>query len=685
MTRTEWTRGCRLRIALAALAIAMTAACGDDTDRGTAAARSSSAAEEQEPTTLAAIAHPDLAGVSPELRDQVTQLRAEVESSVGKSFETGSAEAERLGQAWGDLARAYHAYGFHDAAAGAYGNARALQPGIAVWSYLEGLLELERGRHDVAVERLRGALEIDPDLVVAQLRLGEALLDLGRPEDAVAPLETAARSKAHAAAALAALGRAARDRGDAERARDLFEQALVVQPSADLLHHSIGLAYRSLGDETKAKSELALAGTIAPSYPDAAKSGLDDLRTTTGALLLRGSRALVMEQPHEAVAQYRRAVEAAPEDADARRSLALALRATGELDDAQRELTEAVRLAPNDHVVLFDLGYLELARGAQQAAADAFGKCLAIRPDFVPARFNLANSQLRLGQAKEALANLERVLELDPTHRRARYQAAMAKAEIGRREEGRRDLEALIAADPEFASARLGKAGLDQLAGDRAAAKAGYEEVLKRGGDPSSQVDAHLALAALGGEDGRPEVAIEHLRAATKLAPDRDDLRDSLARALEGAKLFAEAAEERRALAELRPAASLNRMLEAYDWVQAGRSDLARERLEQGVKERPEDRALANSLARLLATAREDNLRNGPRAVEIARNLYADQPSPDVTETLAMALAESGDFEQAIAVQQGLIAQVRTAGQTGHLPRLEANLRRYEKNEPVRM
>ena len=108
--------------------------------------------------------------------------------------------------------------------------------------------------------------------------------------------------------------------------------------------------------------------------------------------------------------------------------------------------------------------------------------------------------------------------------------------------------------------------------------------------------------------------------------------------------------------------------------MQAGRSDLARERLEQGVKDFPEDRVLANSLARMLATAREENLRNGPRAVEIARNLYAAQPTPDVTETLAMALAETGDFAQAIAVQQGLIAQVRSAGQTGHLPRLEANL-----------
>ncbi len=59
--------------------------------------------------------------------------------------------------------------------------------------------------------------------------------------------------------------------------------------------------------------------------------------------------------------------------------------------------------------------------------------------------------------------------------------------------------------------------------------------------------------------------------------------------------------------------------------------------------------------------------------------------SMDEVSAMYGLIAESGDFEQAISVQQGLIAQVRTAGQTGHLPRLEANLRRYEKREPVRM
>ena len=365
-------------------------------------------------------------------------------------------------------------------------------------------------------ERFRGALEIDPAMVVAQLHLGEALLDLGRPDEAIAPLEAAAKSKAHAAAALAALGRAARDRGDAERARDLFEQALAAQPSADLLHHSIGLAYRTLGDEPRAKAELARAGAVAPSYPDAAKSGLDELRTTTGALLLRGSRALIMERPREAVEQYRRAVAAAPEDTEARRSLAMALRATGDLDGALRELEEAARLAPDDHVVLFDLGNVELARGAHQAAADAFTKCLALAPDFVPARFNLANAQLLLGQVDGSARQLRARARARP---RPPSRALPGGDGEGMRrdgeDEGRAGSRGVDRGRPRvharLVSARPSSCAAPAIARRR---RPPTTEVLKRGGDVASLVDARLGLATLAGEESRTEVVIEHLQAA---------------------------------------------------------------------------------------------------------------------------------------------------------------------------
>jgi tetratricopeptide (TPR) repeat protein len=658
----------------AALTASLLVACTDSTaERG----RPPSAAPE--PAALVAVPHPDLSAMSQELREQIEELRAVVEA------DGAAADAEARGQAWGDLARAYHAYGFADAAAAAYQNASALQPEIAAWPYHAGLLERRRGHHEEAADAFRRVLELDPDSAVARLRLGETLLDLGQLDAATAELEAAATSKSLAAAALAALGRAARDQGEPARALELYERALAAQPEADLLYHSIAATHRSLGDEQRALDALARAGQTPPSFPDPAATSLEELATTSGALLLRGSRALVSERPQEAVEHYRRAVEASPEDAEARRNLALALRATGDLDGALAELERAAQLAPRSHVVAFDLGNLQMARGAQEAAAAAFASSIAIAPDFVPARFNLANTQLMLGKAAEALANLERVLELDPGHARAGYQAAMAKARLGRLDEARGDLERLLANDPGNAPALLGLAELRAQAGDLAGARTAYEDVAARGGEAGYRVDARLGLAGLDRREGRAQTEVENLRAAADLAPDREDLREELARRLESMGRFAEAATERQVLVELRPEVVMNRLLEATDWVQAGRSDLARERLEAAVARLPDEKLLANSLARLLATAREPEVRDGWRALEIAQGLYTRHPGPDVTETLAMAHAEVGQFAEAIEVQRALIEQVRRAGQTGHLPRLEENLRRFERREAIRM
>jgi len=669
---------------LLALWLALGACGGDRDESGAAGAGGSSDAAAR----LVAVPHPDLGGVSEELRAQVAELVARVESRAA------AADAESRGQAWGDLARVYHAYGFGDAAAAAYENARALQPDIALWSYAAGLLERGRGRHPAAAERFRRVLEIDPASAVARLHLGESLLELGDVEAARRELEAASRSPAHAAAALAELGRAARDAGDPALALELYQRALEAQPAADLLHHSIAGAHRSLGDETRAHEALARAGALAPTFPDPVATELEELRTTSGALLLRGARALASERPREAVEHYRRAIAADPEDAEARRNLALALRATGDLDGAIVELEHARRLAPLDHVVVFDLGSLHLTRGAHQASADAFASSLALAPEFVPARFGLANAQLLLGRAAEALENLERVLATDPGHQRARYQAAMAKGRLGRGPQAIRDLEAMLEADPGYVTALLGLAELRRETGDLAGARAAFERAAAAGGDAAvavaaagaaARVDALLGLASLDQLEGRVDARVEHLSAAAEAAPERDDVREELARTLEAAGRFLDAARERQALVELRPEVVMNRLLEATDWIQAGRSDLARARLEEGVERLPDDPVLANSLARLLATARDDEVRDGRRALEIARGLNSRRPGPDYAETLAMAHAEVGEFEQAVSVQRSLIQQVRSAGQTGHLPRLEENLRRFERGEPLRM
>jgi Flp pilus assembly protein TadD len=72
---------------------------------------------------------------------------------------------------------------------------------------------------------------------------------------------------------------------------------------------------------------------------------------------------------------------------------------------------------------------------------------------------------------------------------------------------------------------------------------------------------------------------------------------------------------------------------------------------ERAIELDPENREAMNNLAWLLATARDDRLRNGQRAVELARQLdkATSRANPHTLSTLAAAYAEVGDFEAAVA------------------------------------
>jgi len=70
---------------------------------------------------------------------------------------------------------------------------------------------------------------------------------------------------------------------------------------------------------------------------------------------------------------------------------------------------------------------------------------------------------------------------------------------------------------------------------------------------------------------------------------------------------------------------------------------------------RPGHLQVANNLAWLLATAPDARLRDGQRAVQLARRCAAAQYSPPVLGTLAAALAETGDYEEAISTLEQAI------------------------------
>jgi hypothetical protein len=64
--------------------------------------------------------------------------------------------------------------------------------------------------------------------------------------------------------------------------------------------------------------------------------------------------------------------------------------------------------------------------------------------------------------------------------------------------------------------------------------------------------------------------------------------------------------------------------------------------------------------------------------------LFESTRSPEVGQTYAMALAETGNYEQAALLQRETILVFEHTGGEGRKPFLEKNLARYEQRNPAR-
>jgi tetratricopeptide (TPR) repeat protein len=92
-------------------------------------------------------------------------------------------------------------------------------------------------------------------------------------------------------------------------------------------------------------------------------------------------------------------------------------------------------------------------------------------------------------------------------------------------------------------------------------------------------------------------------------------------------------------------------------WDQRGDFQRARDAYEEGVRDEPDDASSLNDLAWFLATCPDATLRDGNRAVELAKRAceLSERQNSSFLDTLAVALAESGEFEAAIETQREAI------------------------------
>jgi tetratricopeptide (TPR) repeat protein len=190
-----------------------------------------------------------------------------------------------------------------------------------------------------------------------------------------------------------------------------------------------------------------------------------------------------------------------------------------------------------------------------------------------------------------------------------------------------------------------------------------------------------VVLAALGSEAD----AIEHFQAAVRSDPQLIRAHFQLANLLMRKGRYREAAPEYAAVIGMEPRNGFARLMEAMALVRVKAYAQARAKLEQGLVVLPDDADLATALARLLAACPDPSVRDGPRALQLIQQVMKSQKKSfdlEQGQTMAMALAATDHFQEAVQIQGYMVAELEHAQRFDLARLLRANLTLYEDHQP---
>ena len=284
-------------------------------------------------------------------------------------------------------------------------------------------------------------------------------------------------------------------------------------------------------------------------------------------------------------------------------------------------------------------------RGQHELALRDFTRAIALVPDDPEYYSNRGSAYRKLGRHEEALADYGRAIEIRPELALAYNNRGNVHRDLGHNEHAGEDYTEAIRLDPGFVVAYVNRGYVRREQSDHEAALADFTAAIERVPDLAS---AHFARGLTRHGLGRLEGAESDYTTAIALTPD---------------------------LAE----AYLNRgMLRE----QRGEFRAAVRDYEALLQRRPDHLRALGHVAWVLATCPDAEVRDAQRALVSARRAceLSGCEDPDLLETLAAAYAEAGEYDQAIALQERVLALVSPKVE----PRHRAQLALYQQRRPYR-
>jgi protein O-mannosyl-transferase len=242
---------------------------------------------------------------------------------------------------------------------------------------------------------------------------------------------------------------------------------------------------------------------------------------------------------------------------------------------------------------------------------------LACDPRNILAYVNLGHEFFEKRRLDEAISHYQQGLEAQPNNREFHNNLANALREKGRLDEAIVHYEKAVQIDPGSAEAQFNLGKALGLQGKQRDAIAQYETVLQIA---PNFLPARMSLGNALLQQGKPDLAAPHFQRVLELRPND-------------------------------AGAHLNLGLSFF---QSGHMAEAKSQYEIALQLAPGEPGIQNNLAWLLATCPMVPLRDGDKAVALARQADAltGGDKPLVLRTLAAALAEAGRFPEAVEAAQ---------------------------------
>jgi tetratricopeptide (TPR) repeat protein len=417
--------------------------------------------------------------------------------------------------------------------------------------------------------------------------------------------------------------------------RDARQLCLQAQKQAQEgnLTEALELCTRALGRDPDELDAYALRGQIHHHLGRFAEAATDCSAAIDRGLRLAEIyfiRAIAWDSAgrvEEALADFSMALHLDPEHAGARNSRGLIRTQLGRFDEALSDFADAIRLAPDWFLPYLHRGQLYHSRGQLDLALADFDRTVELAEK---AAFGLGpegDTMLTLVHCRRGDARYDsfREEEAEADFARARqFHTAAATSYLGdmwlrrcRYDQAREAFSQLIELRPKDVDGYLGRGQAHLALGDLGQAEADFSTAIPL--QPDGDRRAHAMRAQVRDQQGRFDDALTDFNECILVRPD-----DPMAYLYRS-----HLQKKKRAFA-----AELEDLTKAHG--------MAPDRFE-----------VCNSLAWFLATCSDAQLRDGSRAVALARHACqaTDWNNSNCLDTLAAACAETGAFDEAIRRQ----------------------------------